>query len=727
MADAISHNGGLTQINFNSASGQTGEFPFINLMKSGGTPTYITGNKLVIPSDLDANGYSTISNKNGGWFIRTYLPSQAARSGNYVMTWDGVGTVYVNGTNTGISGSKTNVASPGRYVFTPATDGGAYDFGVVSFTSKVENIKIFHVDDETAVNAGEIFGAKFKERLQEAKFGVYRFLNWQLGNTSNHTTWALRKPDSYVTWGGQHLVSSIYAGYTTNSGDDYSVTFGTGAPADKQMVSVRFNADKTYAKKSAATITVATSTINCTGHGLSLDEPVGLIIESGAMPVPLYEGGNYYVSEVPDADSFKVSATAGGAPITFSGSASGTVSVNRQPTLNLNSQGAKPIKNSSGGTLGDGNSPDLNCVGTLVYDATLGSWLMSGGFSGGEQGGVTNHVPYEIMVRLCAEMGAHPYFITPCYAADHTDLMSGLADYIYDNGPPWMVPRFEGPNEVWNTAGGFIQTAYAINKAVAAGWGSTAANVGDYHEWYGKAMSLLGQDIYAVYGGPINGSEYHVICGVFTVGFTSASNAQNSRFTAADYVTQTGNSDDAANRWMTHVCCSMYATPIDFNTAQEGTYATSYAGGDTTALDDYVETLFTGTSSQFSSIAYLANIFANIYAKAQSYTNMDGVALKLCGYEGGLHNDLRGDATRDELRVASKTHYKMYDAMKAIMDDFYAVGSGAEYPSYFQLGGGAPSNNIWSVLEDIFATDDPPLWVALRLRNSMRRRFRIRS
>ena len=109
------------------------------------------------------------------------------------------------------------------------------------------------------------------------------------------------------------------------------------------------------------------------------------------------------------------------------------------------------------------------------------------------------------MVRLCAEIGAHPYFVTPTLAIDPaTDYMSSLAQYCRDFGPAWMVPRFEGPNETWNFA--FQSTYYARFKALAYGWG-------DYHQddWYGKAMSVLGQIVSQVYSG--DRSKYQVLCG----------------------------------------------------------------------------------------------------------------------------------------------------------------------------------------------------------------------
>ena len=67
-------------------------------------------------------------------------------------------------------------------------------------------------------------------------------------------------------------------------------------------------------------------------------------------------------------------------------------------------------------------------------------------------------MPPEVAVALCAKIGAHPHFVTPAMAVD-TDYNTRLATYVKANGPSWMVPRFEGPNETWNF--NFFCTHYA--------------------------------------------------------------------------------------------------------------------------------------------------------------------------------------------------------------------------------------------------------------------------
>src|SRR4029078_516966 len=124
--------------------------------------------------------------------------------------------------------------------------------------------------------------------------------------------------------------------------------------------------------------------------------------------------------------------------------------------------------------------------------------------------GINNGCPPELMVQLCAEIGAHPHFVTPHLAIDPaTDYIAKLASFCRTNGPSWMIARFEGPNQLWNNAGGFYQTRYAKAKAAAYGWGP------DYDNWYGKVMSVLGQIVGAAYGGDRN--KYQVLCGELTL------------------------------------------------------------------------------------------------------------------------------------------------------------------------------------------------------------------
>lgn len=690
---AATFNGGRSQINFNFPSGNSGEYPFLNLLKSAGTWRYATGNGMVDPRDLDGNGYPTVI-RNGGQYLMTYIPSQASRPGNYVVTWDGNGTIYILTKNVAVSGSKTSTGGRGRYVF--STSDSQVVIGIQSIGSPhITNMKLYHIADEADIQMGKVFGTQFKARLRESNVAVYRFLNWQYGNTSNLTTWATRKPVGYVSYGGQELRASICAGVATNSGDDFAISLGSGGPTDKQTVIFKFSASKKF-PKTGVTFGLG-SVIVWKGHGLSLNDPVGF--GGSTLPSPLTSSGNYFVSNVIDSNTIQIARVPQGATVALSGSASGDCFGNRQPTLSLNSTAKVPLKDQSGNTLGTSNSPLSGAWTTAVYDAALGSWLMFGGGQATGESGLSAGVPPEICVQLCAEMGAHPWFVLPVLAADPlTDFAASLATYIRDNGPVWMIPRFEGCNELWNTAAGFNQTIYAMAKATTYGWGP------DAHNWMGKVMSVMGQAVSKIYSN--DRARYQVICGVQTAFFdTLPKHSQDPRLTSARYVA--GGGSPAAN-WVTHVCCAQYIAPTLYGGSNPGTQevalAAAFAAGDQSAPATYVAGLASGTG--WANLASVSNYYSNIAKWAAGL----GVK-KMCGYEGGYSADYGSNAQVNALRAAGKNVAILQAYTIQNYKNFLAAGG--EFPSCFQLGGGAPSNNSWSVLEDVHQASTSPQWVAI--------------
>jgi hypothetical protein len=446
------------------------DFPFINLLKTAQQWSN-NGNLQPPPDSLDSNGYPT-SLPNGGVFTVFSGPTQAERPGNYVVTWQGNGTVSLGFSWTAVSGSLTSTTGSGRFVITPNT--GSFNVGISAIGSPyITNLQFYHINDEPALLAGEIFGTLFKSRLKAARFGVYRFLDWSLSNISNVSQWAHRKPTSYVFYQGHESRGSLYAGASTNVGNAYSITFGTGAPVDKQLI------------------------------------------------------------------IFKVSASATSATI----------------SLNLNGTGAVPIGGATGQTpIPFTTTPLLGGVlANVVYDATLNVWLLyGGGLYGDFTAGIINGVPPEVCVQLCIELGMHPWFPSYYLTVDPiSDYVISLAQYIKNNAPAWMIPRFEGPNEQWN--GSFSVFGYSSLKGSVYWDGSATIN-----DWMGKVMSVIGQAVSAVYGN--DRTRYKVICGVQT---STTPSASNTRLSSAQYVAQaaapqTGYTKTPAYQWVTGVCIAPY-------------------------------------------------------------------------------------------------------------------------------------------------------------------------
>jgi len=639
-------NGAGSAFNFGRSQGnlnflQTGgDYPFLNCLKTAQAWAFFdNADAPITPDTLDSDGYPTSISHTGVYTV-FFVPTQAARPGNYVVTWDGTGTIIVNMNNTLVSGSKTSSggAGAGRYVF--STTAFRFVVGIASIGSpRITNMKVFHVDDEIAINAGQIFGAKFKARLQEARFGVLRFLNWQNSNQTNVTTWATRRAASYIFYSGYELRSSLYAGVTTNVANAYTVAAPSawGGLVDKATVHIVFNASATQSG-------TCSLNVGATGDINILNE------QSGALTV----GSNSY-----------------------------------------------PI----GGT--------FQSMATLVYDADINAWIKQGGDVAVNSAGLNNGVPPELLVRLCTEIGAHPYFVAPPFACTPmTDWHTQLATYCKNNGPSWMIPRFEGPNELWNTAAGNNQTGYANTKATAYGWGA------DYHNWYGRAISTIGQAVSTVYGN--DRTKYQVLCGVQTSTGTSGAGTANSnpRLASTKYLLQTPQSPytaTAASGWATHVCCAQYFSPSDYGTAAETTEATAFAGGDLTQPGIYVATCNSGAGN--FTLAKCATLYANWKTWAQGFSIQ-----KMCGYEGGYSPDYTslGNSNLDRLRAASKLELSLVAFTATNYNNFVGLtGSGftAEFPSCFQFAGNINivgySQDAWSVLEDIYQTPNSPQWTAI--------------
>ena len=129
----------------------------------------------------------------------------------------GAGTYFVTGLTTASSqsitingGSKTGSGATGnRFVF--STTDYRFLVGFSAATATPSNLKVFHVDDEAELNAGQILGKKFRENWAYMNAGVIRFMDWQPGNTTIQTTWDTRKPVDYVFYAGSEYRLSMWA------------------------------------------------------------------------------------------------------------------------------------------------------------------------------------------------------------------------------------------------------------------------------------------------------------------------------------------------------------------------------------------------------------------------------------------------------------------------------------------------------------------------------------
>jgi hypothetical protein len=646
---ATAHNGGRSQSGLKISAASD---VFLNVLKHGQAWSYRTDSSALTPSDLNADGYPTTITK-GGPVTVFYVPLQSERPGNYVVKWTGNGTIHLGMTQTAVSGSLTSTTGSGRYEFSVTEAFFRFVVGISAIGDPiVSNLIVCHEDDEALIDAGEIFSTKYKERLAEAGIGILRLLDAQGGNAIMTTDWASNRPINYPVYGGPEIRASWYAGVTTNSGGAYSVSAppGWAGLVDKAVIHVKYGATATPLTYTSVTITSGTETvINWTAHGLSVNDPVS-IVPAGVLsrpPVPMTTSGNYYVKEVVDANSIKISATAGGAAINTNGnSGTGTFYGYRAFTLNVGGTGDVFLKRENGWPCAPGTEPTLNQVATLVYDAQLNGWMstyltQSRAFSNG--------VPPLVLLKLCAEVGAHPWWNLPVFAADPaTDFMTELAtmckDFCEENNITWMKPIFEGCNECWNTSIDFVPTWYAGAMTSHYQWALPFTGF-DYvqSQWYGKTLSVMGQAVSAVYGD--DRTKYDVVCGVQT---SISQSLSNERLSSASYVAQSapaqsGYTKSAAYNWTTKIAVANYINPAREYELQELKDAYNYVltnAGDAAAqaaiADDYVDTLG-GEAYRFNIAACTAR-YALWYAWAQG--NWGGnINLGMFAYEGGYSPD----------------------------------------------------------------------------------------
>jgi hypothetical protein len=698
-------NGGKTQgqANFPAFGG---DFPFINLIKStgniwlisGGTGSLSDGYDLS-PSGYDENGYPSAAYLNAnsiGAKILVPLPNQFSRpatsSRPLVLTWEGnanLSIAFSNAVRGGGSGPKFNKVTgrwTGRYEWYPTyvsdpRNGRPVGFGEcyveiksIASGSYVNNVQLYFKDDEAALNSGEVFGVKFKQTLQQANFGAFRFMDWLLTSTSNVTTWGTRKSVNYPTWCGYEFRASLFCGITNNIGNDYSLTIpGTyawtnpvqgsynpgGGPVDKMTIHLGWNADATmvqnstslgsYAPSGTPTLTIINFnplTFGWPSNPLVNGNPVSIWTTAYAIQ-GFYQGQTYYVVNA-TRSQFQVAATPGGTPL---GSTSRSLPLNgskqpsdlqvtRCPSLNINGRGAVSVRDPTGAPLLSANQLPFGphpqqFFATLTYDAVMNCWLMSGGSSSKFSVGLNNAVPIEICFQLCKELGMHPYFSIPGYALDAaTDYATSLASYCIANDPGWMIPRFEPGNEVWNglVPGGI--TGYAVNKAQIY-WGSQF----DQDNWYGKALSVMGQGLAHVFGAANLGVKYHVYCGSQ---YVTGKPYPEPRLTAASYVAQSAPPQSgyakvsalSPTKLVSAMLSANYLNPTMQNQNTELQNAWQYAitnAGNSTAqmanLNACVDTL------------PAAGQPPNYYTGTAAWGTSHGINV-MHGYEGGFSPDL---------------------------------------------------------------------------------------
>lgn len=644
-----SFNGGKSQIGVNFLQ-TADDYAFMNGMKGAQEWAYADNSGSPDPTELDTNGYPIPGSAcftKGGVFTIFYVPLQTERPGNYVATWNGQNVL-----RTGMTATVLTTAT-----FTGSVTAGILTAGAPSGGTIQKGMPISTI--------GGIIGDQISGTAGQA--GTYFVTGLTTASSQSMT----------ITGGSKTSTGS--GRYVFSPGTDYRFNIGfssaTTTPSDLKVFHVddedEINQGQILGKKfrqnwaftGAGVIRFGDwqpmNTTNVTTWATR--KPVNYVFYAGQeYRASLWGGvttnvGNDYTAPITPSgwpglvDKAQVI-------VKFNASASSDT-----VTLNVAGTGAIPVKNWGGGNLsvGANTRPVANLFAALTYDSVLNVWMKVGGDNASGNSALQNGVPPEVMLTVATKVGAHPWVSTPYLAGDpFTDYMTSLATYFRDNGPAWMIPRYEGTNELWNSAFGFYGFSFASNKSLAY-WG-----VSDYHNWYGKEVSLLGQAISAVYSG--NRSRYQVIAGVQTATAcvnsscgisTSGTSGSNARLTSASWIAsgpaQSGYSNAAgigeAYRWVTHTAAANYTNPSRYYTLQElidgYAYVVTNAGNPTAQnalADAYVATLAGAAGGPFNT-AYVQNANQNWCNWAAS--NWGGsINLKCTDYEGGYSPDYNSAA-----------------------------------------------------------------------------------
>lgn len=808
MAFATKHNGGRSQVNLNTL--QDGlEFPFLNHLKCGQGWT-LSDQSNVDPSTLDSDGYPTSV---GLALATTFrVPTQTERSGNYKITWSGSGTISTN------CAIFTGSYSTSGVVVTPPSNGNI-SFQITAIGSPgISNLQFFHVSDETALTAGDVFGVKFKQRLAEANFGVIRFLNWQSGNTTNVSNWYTMRPATSCFYAGAESRGTLWAGLATTSnqkaftGGAPTIDSSTGAAwggtlHDKCTVITQFptragTGTITGISKAAQGVITVTGSSFAVGEYVRLSNVVGMTEVNGLFTsVVAVNGTSVTIARDTTGNTTYVSGgtlthcyssigvitaatkaascilTVDGTTYTigetvYLDNVAGMVELNGQiatvtnvvgsnVTINVNSTGYTTFTTGGGGmcfhhtisfnvggtgaknVLGEYTRPivygdnaypigGLN-LATMFYDAKLDAWIKQGSDFAAFTLGIDSGVPLDLCFRLCAEVGAHPWIVTPPFACtpmtDWWDNAAALAATYNGTGGtcPWMVLFAEPPNELWNTFQNFYQTTYAIAVQAAYGWGGNT-----FQDWYGKVASTIGQAVNKAYGNPTVSTQrfYKMFVGVQTA--MNGDAGWNPRVTSAQYVAQnnpqSGYTATAASNWVTHVCPANYYGPSAYGQPYGEYLGLAYTAATTQDQKDALSKAFCDTANVGGSggVFYLSAVTA-LLVSWKTWAKALGI-FRMAPYEGGYSSDY-GPANENAVIAASKFSPDLYAFTMANQAGVLSLNDStflAEFPSTYLMGGdtqgaGGTYSNVWSVFNGSIYGANTPQWNALIAFNAVKR------
>lgn len=632
-ADAISSDvGNASAFNGHKLQGDvtSSSYPFMNLLKTG---SWWKGNNNTPydPQYFTDDGYPTSLPK-GQAGTQFTCPTATERPGNYVLITDGSGSINIQDLNGKVlfSGSVSGTGTQKSFAHTNNT--GIMKLYITSVGSPpISSIRVCHVDDVNDVLAGKIFQHKYTDLI--GKFGVLRFMSVQNTNVTNVVKWSDVRPDTYFNYGGGDdsgwFPSRCYAGTAQQAGGGGQNNF------HYTITSSKINGGAAYTPSNNDRIicnfSAASGQKGLQPTAIDKSNPCKIHFARGAN-TQFVTGTHLYIGGINNSGGFTDLLSWITMPVTDYGSDGSTDWV----TIAVDTTGARGTF-SPGVTvyamctlsINGGPAIIMSPVGStrfcsLIYasDPQTPNGYIKGGWgisADGEITGIKGGWPISVCVALTNVTGAHPWFCIPHQAADGSpnyiqtipDYVTQLATYCKTHLDPTLIPRFEISNEVWNNS--FGQTNYGWVK----GWcrdlyvntlpGSIDRFPGyqgfiyDYRNWYGQAVSIVGQAISAVYGN--DKTKYQMICafqtastggtncwrlGIGTNGAPHSGQLPPYWYLVKNVSGSSGADAQMAYQWTTHVASSSYWQSGYAGTAYEVILAAAWKGGDLTTLDTYM-------------------------------------------------------------------------------------------------------------------------------------------
>lgn len=381
------------------------------------------------------------------------------------------------------------------------------------------------------------------------------------------------------------------------------------------------------------------------------------------------------------------------------------------PTLNRDGTGDKDIVFADGRTLFSANQkPQENEIGILTYSSILDCWLKWGGDTEKFAQSINSGVPTEIILKFCKEAGCHPWFNIPHLALDtFKPFTSDFATFVKawtDANAPWMIPRYEPTNELWNFGNGFMQTRFAWACEAAKGYGSF-----DDNHWYGRVLTKVGQAISAVYGGDT--AKYEVIGGAWVTSTPSV--ISSARFESSRYVMETGDPANSALNWCTTITPAYYWSPGMILDASESSRADAYVAASAAAKPALVASYLRDEGTQPSTPVKTKTRMLNW----QTYA--DGKSKKHMPYEGGF-GSLRVATPSTNIEILRNAGYdspELYQLTQELHQYFKSIGG--LFMSKYVLSG---RYELAMFDPDIYATPSQE-WNAIVAWNEGKLRYRL--